>query len=392
MADELLDTLVLDLPPSREMLDREIGTLLKGAEDPHTILRSFQDKEFLRVGVRDILGKDDARATSLALSDIAESILVALAVRAEKWLEARSGTPILTEGPRAGQPCRWAIVALGRLGAREMSYHSDLDIIILYEGAGRYAWEGNSSPSMMADCHQHFTELAQKIIRLATQQGMAGMGRLYTVDMRLRPTGRSGSLVLNLAEFDRYHGEAGNAQLWERIALARARVVHGEADFVREVRSALAKATRAPWPENGNREILAMRQRLEASRPERDLKRSPGGLADIEFIATVLQCRNASRLNGQIEPNTLDALARLEEFGLLTVLQAAQLREANAFLNHCLMRLRIVHNRALDELPSEPAELEKLRRRLGPEAPDNLSGHIAHLKGRTRVLFNQLLG
>jgi hypothetical protein len=56
------------------------------------------------------------------------------------------------------------------------------------------------------------------------------------------------------------------------------------------------------------------------------------------------------------------------------------------------MRLRIVHNRALDELPSEPAELEKLRRRLGPEAPDDLSGHIAHLKGRTRVLFNQLLG
>ena len=392
MADELLDTLVLDQPPTREMLDREVTTLLKGAEDPETILSSFQDKEFLRVGVRDILGKDDARATSQALTDIAEVILGALAQRAEMELNARSGTPNLTEGPRAGQHCRWAIVALGRLGAREMSYHSDLDIIVLYEGAGRFAWEGaGQMGGSNADCHHHFTELAQRVIRYATQQSQKGQGRLYSLDMRLRPTGRSGSLVLSLPEFSRYHGAGGNAQLWERIALVRARVVHGDPDFVQEVRAALARATQAPWPESGTREMLAMRQRLEASRPERDLKRGQGGLTDIEFITTILQCKNASGNVTEIEPNTLDSISKLEDLGLLDILSATQLREAHAFLNHCLMRLRIVHNRAFDELPADPAELEKLRRRLGPNAPADLSAHIASLRSRTRSLFVKLL-
>jgi glutamate-ammonia-ligase adenylyltransferase len=209
--------------------------------------------------------------------------------------------------------------------------------------------------------------------------------------MRLRPTGRSGSLVLSLPEFSRYHGAGGNAQLWERIALVRARVVHGDPDFVQEVRAALARATQAPWPESGTREMLAMRQRLEASRPERDLKRGQGGLTDIEFITTILQCKNASGNVTEIEPNTLDAISKLEDLGLLDILSATQLREAHAFLNHCLMRLRIVHNRAFDELPADPTELEKLRRRLGPNAPADLSAHIASLRSRTRSLFVKLL-
>jgi len=392
MADELLDALVLDQPPSRATLDSEISILLKGAEDQDTILRSFQDKEFLRVGVRDILGKDDSRATSLALTEIAESILVTLADRATALLEARSGTPVLLEGPRAGQPCRWAIVAMGRLGAREMSYHSDLDLVILYEGPGRYAWEGGSTFGPSADCHQHFTELAQRIIQLASKPAGAVGGRLYAIDMRLRPTGRSGALVVSLPEFARYHGEGGGAQLWERIALTRARVVHGEPLFVEEVRSVLAQVARAPWPPEGVREAVAMRHRLEASRTDRDLKRGPGGLADIEFIASVLQCQNATALGGCIEPNTMEALNHLERAGLISVVQAAQLREAHAFMDRCLMRMRVTHNRALDELPADPIEVEKLRRRLGPDAPADLVGHLANLRERTRTLFSRLIG
>ena len=391
MADELLDALVLDQPPTRAMLDGEISTLLKGAEDPETILRSFQDKELLRVGVRDILGKDDSRATSMALTEIAESILVTLAGRAAALLEARSGTPILLEGPRAGMHCRWAIVALGRLGAREMSYHSDLDLVVLYEGPGKYAWEGRSPHGPSADSHQHFTELAQRMIQLASRPTHAGRGRLYAVDMRLRPTGRSGALVVSLPEFARYHAERGGAQLWERITLARARVVHGDPDFVQEIRSALQDAALATWPEGGTADMVSMRHRLEASRSDRDLKRGPGGLADIEFIASVLQCKNPSMLRGTLEPNTMEALNRLEESGLVSAVQAAQLREAHAFINRCLMRMRIMHNRALDELPSDPTDLEKLRRRLGPDAPPDLSGHLTQLRERTRAIFNQLM-
>lgn len=389
MADELLDSLALDQPPTQSMLENELAALLRGADDPQTILHSFQDKELLRVGVRDILGKDDARATSLALTDIAEVILKALASQCDAELQARSGTPLLTDGPRAGLPCRWALLGLGRLGAREMSYHSDLDIILIYEGNGSFPW--GAAMRGGADCHQHFTELAQRIIRVTSKPHQGSLGKLYAVDMRLRPTGRSGALVTSLPEFGRYHGSGGGAQIWERLALVRSRVVHGEPDFAAEVRHALEKTTRAPWPESGNREVLAMRQRLEASRGERDLKRCPGGMIDIEFLAQVLQTRHADRLPGCLSPNTFIALERLEEVGLLTPLQAAQLREAHAFMSSCLMRLRIVHNRPIDELPGDPPGLDKLRRRLGPTAPANLATHLARLREQTRRLFNELL-
>jgi len=168
-------------------------------------------------------------------------------------------------------------------------------------------------------------------------------------------------------------------------------VLHGDPGFVAAVQQVLDRALARPWPDSGVRDMVAMRLRLEESRSERDLKRGPGGLADIEFITAVLQCQNASSLSGPLEPNTLDALTRLEEAGILSLLQAAQLREAHAFLNHCLMRLRIVHNRVLDELPPDPTELEKLRRRLGPGAPGDLASHIANLRARTRALFYQLL-
>ena len=134
-----------------------------------------------------------------------------------------------------------------------------------------------------------------------------------------------------------------------------------------------------------------MRQRLEASRGERDLKRCPGGMIDIEFLAQVLQTRHADRLPGCLSPNTFIALERLEEVGLLTPLQAAQLRKAHAFMSSCLMRLRIVHNRPIDELPGDPPGLDKLRRRLGPTAPANLATHLARLREQTRRLFNELL-
>src|SRR5262249_6613832 len=150
-----------------------------------------------------------------------------------------------------GRPCRYAVLALGKLGGREMSYHSDLDLVLVYEGDGRTEPEqrtedrgqrtedggqktedrptaGRSSvlcplssvpllPEPTDNLH-YFSELARRVIRQAAAHGP--MGRLYAVDMRLRPTGGSGSLAVSLAEFERYYA-GGGAQPWERQALTR---------------------------------------------------------------------------------------------------------------------------------------------------------------------------
>src|SRR5262249_23543433 len=136
MVDELLDTLVLNQPRTLTDLNQELADLCPNAHHPAPILHSFQDKELLRIGVRDILGKDDIQATTAALSDVAETILGQIAPLQWGPMTRRYGEPQMGE---SGQPARYVLLGLGKLGGREMSYQSDLDLILVYEGDGRTA-------------------------------------------------------------------------------------------------------------------------------------------------------------------------------------------------------------------------------------------------------------
>src|SRR5262249_27238915 len=155
------------------------------------------DKELLRIGVRDILGKGTIQETTAALSDLAETLLVRIALLQEPPMGKRFGVPYLAEGERAGQPSRYVLLGLGKLGGHELSYNSDLDLILVYEGDGRTGPPAGASRFdryELTDNFHFFTELAQRIIKVTSYLGP--MGRLYQVDMRLRPTGKSGSLVI----------------------------------------------------------------------------------------------------------------------------------------------------------------------------------------------------
>jgi glutamate-ammonia-ligase adenylyltransferase len=401
MIDELLDSLVLNQPRTREELRAELADLCRGAADLDPILHSFQDKELLRIGVRDVLNMEPIRATTAALSDLAEVLLAQVAQPPYGPLEKRFGVPTLGEGGRAGQRCRFAVLALGKLGAREMNYHSDLDLMMVYEGDGRTAPPPGATRFdrfELTDNFHFFTELAQRIIKAMSYLGP--MGRLYQVDMRLRPTGKSGSLVIPLAEFRRYftprqespaHPEGG-AQLWERQALTRARVVHGDPEFAAEVMTAVVEgAFGLPWRPELADEVRAMRERLEASRGERDLKRGFGGLADVEFLVQLFQLKYGRDRPGLRTPNTWQGLDGLRDAGLLSEDEHSVLRDNYDFLLRALSRLRIVHNRSLDELPEAPAEAEKLSRRLGFESAGRFLAEWKRHTTRTRELFLRLL-
>ncbi|MBY0456567.1 MAG: bifunctional [glutamate--ammonia ligase]-adenylyl-L-tyrosine phosphorylase/[glutamate--ammonia-ligase] adenylyltransferase, partial [Gemmataceae bacterium] len=231
MIDELLDSLVLNQPRTPDELDAELTELLRGATDLDPILHSFQDKEFLRIGVGDLLGKADVRATTAALSDVADTILGRVVELVEPGVRAKLGEPQPSAecGTRSAEwkaegegqrldfiphsafripRCEYALLGLGKLGGREISYHSDLDLLLVYAADGTTT-RGETNRS-------YFTELAQRVIRTTSQIG--ARGRLYEVDMRLRPTGKSGSLVLPLGEFRKYFAGPG-CQLWERLAL-----------------------------------------------------------------------------------------------------------------------------------------------------------------------------
>ena len=247
----------------------------------------------------------------------------------------------------------------------------------------------------LTDNFHFFTELAQRIIRATSYWGP--MGRLYQIDMRLRPTGKSGSLVIPLAEFRRYYVEGG-AQLWERQALTRARAVFGEKPFADEVMDAAKQgAYGLPWKPELAEEIRLMRERLEASRGERDLKRGFGGIVDIEFLVQLFQIKYGRDFPALRTTNTWEALEVLHSSGLLTTTAYETLLASYNFLRLVESRLRIVHNLSLDELPDKPEDLEKLARRLGFEPGPQGSAELqflAELKrhtSQTRELFLHLV-
>jgi glutamate-ammonia-ligase adenylyltransferase len=349
------------------------------------ILHSFQDKELLRIGVRDLLGKSSIQETTAALSDLAQTVLERVVAAELAPLSDRHGWPELAAG---GWPCRFAVLALGKLGAREMNFHSDLDLMLVYEGDGPTVAPARSCPERAEsiDAIQFFTELAQRIIRTLSQIGP--LGRLYQVDMRLRPTGKSGSLVLPVGELRRYYADGG-AQLWERQALTRARVVVGEAGFADEVAGVVSEAAYgAAWRPEMVREIADMRERLEGSRPPRDLKRGPGGLADVEFLVQRWHLEHGLAVPALRATNTWAALAAARDAGLLGADEHRDLAEGYGFLLRVQNRLRIVHNRTLDAVPEDEAEVEKLARRLGLESGarflSELEGHRRRVRERYR--------
>jgi glutamate-ammonia-ligase adenylyltransferase len=394
MIDELLDSLVLNQPRGVQELQEELATLCRGATDLEPILHSFQDKEMLRIGVRDILGKDSLHETAAALSELAETILVQVARPQPTALEKRFGVPTLAEGPRAGQPARFALLGLGKLGGREMNYHSDLDLMMVYEGDGRTAPLPGATRFdrfELTDNFHYFTELAQRIIKATSYLGP--MGRLYQVDMRLRPTGKSGSLVLPVNEFRRYFDtREGHAQLWERQALTRCRVVFGDEEFGRELLGAVADAAyEREWRPSDTSEILEMRFRLQASRSVRDLKRGPGGMADVEFLVQMYQLKYGGARPEVRTPNTFQALTALREAGLIAVEEYETLKTGYDFLLRVQGRLRMMHSRINDGVPDIPEELKKLARRLGFENSEEFLGELNRRTGQMRELFLRVM-
>ncbi len=363
MLDELLDSLLLDKLPTPDVLDATLADMCRGAEDIDPALHSFKNAQQLRVGVRDILGKERIEATTGALSDIAQTCLTQIARSEYGRLVAKLGEPTVGNDDGAGRPCELAIVALGKFGGRELNYYSDLDVIFLYEADGTTVNPRRTRRDNTTTNQHFFSELGQRIIKVASQLGP--YGRLYEIDPRLRPTGRSGVLATSLDEFNRYFS-TGEGQLWERQALCKARVVFGSEAIAACVSAAAREAAFGPpWNADDTQTIWQMRGRLEEKASRGNLKRGPGGLVDVEFLVQMLQMKHAAELPQIAVPATLDALLALRAEGMLKRDDADFFIKSYRFLRTIQARMRLMSPTARDDLPDEPRELAKLAGLLG---------------------------
>lgn len=388
MIDELMDSLVLNKLPTLDYLRETLAEMSRAAEDVEPILHSFKNTMQLRVGVRDILGKEDVHATTAALSDIAQACLEEIAAREYEKLVAKLGEPTIGEGPRAGEPCEMAVLALGKLGGRELNYQSDLDLVFIYEADGPTTFNKRGRRGTPTNNQHFFSELGQRIVKTVSQLGP--YGKLYQVDLRLRPTGRSGALATTFHEFARYFAE-GNGQLWERQALCKARPILGRAETVEAAEQLVIRAAYDhPWRGDDALAIGEMRRRMEESAPPGNIKRGPGGLVDIEFLVQLLQLKHGRENPALRSPNTLAALAALNKAGHLNDADYEYFGASYRFLRSVESRLRLM-NCASRVLPEDRVELAKLAHALGYADGDELAAECGKYLRRNRERFDAII-
>jgi glutamate-ammonia-ligase adenylyltransferase len=405
MIDELMDSLLVEHLPTLPLLEDALSELCKGAENIDPILHSFKNSQHVRVGVRDVVGKDDIRATHAALSDIAEACLKQIAEREYQKLVNKFGMPLIARptdeelkndilrrfwehfAPREGDVCRPVVLALGKLGGREPNYHSDLDLIFLFESGGHTKGRNREANGGTINSH-FFSEFGQRLIRVCNEIGP--FGRLYEVDARLRPTGKSGALAVSFDTLERYFAE-GAAQLWERQALCKARPVFGSEEARQHAMEIVARAAfGTAWRPKFAAEIRQMRMRLEETASKRNLKRGPGGTVDTEFLVQMLQLKHGGSDASIRVPGTLDALTALEQGGYLPSDDAEYFRGSYRFQRSIEARIRLMDAAGRHELPENERELAKLAYLLGYSRPQELVAEAQRTFSENRVRFNRI--
>ncbi len=292
-------------------------------------LRRWAGERRFQVGVQLLRRAIAGDAAGKALADIAETALAALVPAVEDDFARRHGRV-----PGGA----FAVIGMGRLGSREMTLASDLDLIMIYDAPPAIAASDGAQPLSTS---AYYARLSQRLIGAITAP--TAEGPLYPVDMRLRPSGSSGPIASSLESFDRYQRES--AWTWEHMALTRARTVAGDERLRERIVQTIAAVLRSPRdPEQLVVDIAEMRRRIavENPRPSRwDLKHRRGGLIDLEFIVQYLMLREAAALPQVLHRATTDALGALAAAGVLMPTAEEQLSGAAALLRqvHALLTL-----------------------------------------------------
>ena len=278
LLDELLDPRVLLAEPDWDAWRLELARLLAGsqgdAERQMDVLRHFQHAQSFRLLAQDLAGTLTVERLADHLSALADIVLAA--TLAEVWAQ-------MTAGDHAGEPppLRFAIIAFGKLGGKELGYASDLDLVFLYDDADESAVD-------------RYTRLARRLVTWLTSATAAG--RLYDTDLRLRPDGAKGVLSSSLAGFRRYERE--KAWTWEHQALTRARFVAGDAAIGAAFEDERKAILCLPRDRDAlARDVVDMRRRMLAGHANPtalfDLKHDAGGMVDVEFAVQYLVLAHA---------------------------------------------------------------------------------------------------
>jgi len=381
--DGLLDPAFFGALPGEKLLTERLDALLKQAMNDEEFLdlaRRFGREHQVLIGARLLSGTISANRAGEFYARLADILIRAL----HRWVEKRFS---LTHGKVPGSES--AVLALGKLGGSEMTAGSDLDLLLLYDYDPERAESDGGRP---LHATQYYARLTQRLVNALTTPTNAG--KLYDVDLRLRPSGRSGPVATSIDSFAIYQRE--EAWTWEHMALTRARVVSAPSIFRSRVEDEI-RAILCTERDPGivARDVLEMRGAVAEDKGEDehwDLKYAAGGVVDLEFIAQYLQLVHAAATPEILDTHTGRVLEAAQSLKLIAKEDADTLRAAFTLYHDLTQVLRLCLTSKFDPKTAGPRLLTLLAR--AGELPDfaTLEAYLFETQAKVRKLFEKIVG
>jgi len=364
-----------------------LGDMLDGCADDDGLarqLRRFRNRQQVRIIWRDLTRQADLAETCGDLSDMADASIDL----AYQWLYARHceqfGVPT---GRRSGQAQHMVILGMGKLGARELNLSSDIDLIFGYPEGGETVGAKRS-----LDNQEFFVRLGQRLIKALDAPTVDGF--VFRVDMRLRPYGSSGSLVLSFNALEQYYQDQGRD--WERYAMIKARVVGGDQVAGKELLDMLRPFVYRRYLDFSAIEALRTMKQLIQQEVRRkgmaaNIKLGSGGIREVEFIAQAFQLIHGGRdLSLQQRP-LLKVLATLAGQGYLPAPVVEELREAYEFLRYTEHALQAIDDRQTQMLPDNRTDCDRIAFIMGFDDWQAFHQQLLHWRDRVDWHFRQVI-
>ncbi|MFN8005635.1 MAG: bifunctional [glutamate--ammonia ligase]-adenylyl-L-tyrosine phosphorylase/[glutamate--ammonia-ligase] adenylyltransferase [Terriglobia bacterium] len=421
----ILDELGTPWVKSAEAYFQEAQQIMEPFEEGEQQLRAlgrFKRREMLRISSRDILRITDVVGTMTELSNLADTVLQSIYSICFRALARKHGSPSFYDDSGLRREARFTILAMGKLGGRELNYSSDIDLIYVYDGenGNTVELEAPTGSLPLGDSHpgntpaevpiqsnprsisnpEFFTKLAQAITHeLST---MTEEGYFYRVDLRLRPEGSAGPVASSLNACRNYYSSWG--ETFERMALIKARPAAGSLDLGEEFCLAFTPFVYRKFLDFAAlEEIQEIKTRIESKlasrkKPLHHVKLGAGGIREIEFFAQALQLIYGGRVPQLRERSTIKALGLLQEHQLISMTEKSELLQAYSFLRDLEHKLQMVNEFQAHELPEDEEELYKCARRMGFKSKTQaetiksflkkFDSHTAHVQDRFQKLIS----
>jgi len=382
LLDAVLDPRTYSAAPTAPEIDQLVASEIALAADQQEMLdrmRVVGTEQMFLIGVRVLSGTINANQAGVAYALLAERLIAAMQAEVEKDLARAHG---LVSG---GGAC---VLAMGKLGGCEMTAASDLDLIVVYDFADGAQQSDGARPLTPMQYYSRFTQRLISALSAPTAEG-----KLYEVDMRLRPSGQKGPVATQLSSFIAY--QAGEAWTWEHLALTRARVLTGPPALRARVEEAIRQAlVRSRDAAKTTADVRDMRQRIWAEKGTDniwELKQVRGGLVDLEFIAQHMQLVHAHAHPEVLDQNTAGAYQKLAAAGLIAPEAMEVLLPAARLIHDLTQILRLCLEGPFDP-KTAPHGLKELLARAG-DAPTfaQLESHLRATLAGVAGLFDTLV-